>query len=64
MLTPATLQPVPGSVPSFPTASINVIVPLIDFAKPIASSPLKFACVHVTSPAETMVASDKLLYIT
>ena len=41
---PETVQPVPGSAPSAPTASIKLnTVPLPPFhAKPIASSPLKF----------------------
>ena len=41
---PETVQPVPGSAPSIPTASIKLnTVPLPPFhAKPIASSPLKF----------------------
>jgi len=43
LLVPATAQPVPGSAPSVPTASINVYVdPLPPFhARPTASLPLK-----------------------
>ena len=61
---PATSQPVPGSAPSVPTASIRKKDPKpSSFAKPTASLPFQATAPLVKSETASIIGSAKLLAI-